>query len=217
MATASTQMIDKLAQDGAAVGKALEKLTAYVKENNSSAVASTVETLDKTYKVLAPRIEKWAREVLLKPPIFASEDDYKKIRAALTAITPKVVTSTKKMAEEIKANASAVVVKVVSGAVSEVLIKDAKMAQALTMVAQGNKGRAGPKEEGTKEYSHIHIGGNAKENLIFQPGKKLVLGVLNFHLDSENSKSQKEQTKKVASRSGAVVELKIINKEITRA
>ena len=75
-------------------------------------------------------------------------------------------------------------------------LRDKKLAQALKMGARGDKGRAGPKENGIKEYNHIHVGGNAKYNLLFQPNNKLILGTLNFHLDSSNSDLKKREIKK---------------------
>ena len=89
------------------------------------------------------------------------------------------------------------------------------MAQALKMVADGTKGRAGPADKDIKEYNHIHIGGNANYNLLFQPGKKLVLGTLDFHLDNSCSESQKKEIKKVAARGGGTVTLVISGDDIT--
>ncbi|MEO6298440.1 MAG: hypothetical protein ABIV25_13165 [Paracoccaceae bacterium] len=215
MPTASSQMIEKLAADGKVVTATLGKMKDYLDDAGDPPSKDAIEKLATQFAVFSPRIDKFAREIALKPPIFADEAAYELVRKLLTATMAGVAKTARVMAAEQAAAKLAVKVKVVSAAKSECLIKDKKMAQALKMVADGTKGRAGPADKDTKEYNHIHIGGNAKYNLLFQPGKKLVLGTLNFHLDSTCSDSQKKEIKKVAGRSGGTVTLVISGDEIS--
>ncbi|MBC7477131.1 MAG: hypothetical protein H7317_03440 [Pseudorhodobacter sp.] len=215
MPTASGQMIEKLDADGKVVKAALAKMKDYLDDAGEPDSKDAIEKLTTQFAVFSPRIDKFAREILLKPPIFADEAAYTLVRKLLTATMASVAKTAKVVAAEQAAAKLAVKVKVVSAAKSECLIKDKKMAQALKMVASGTKGRAGPAEKDVKEYNHIHIGGNARYNLLFQPGKKLVLGTLDFHLDTSCSDAQKKEIKKVAARSGGTVTLVISGDEIT--
>jgi len=216
MPTASGQMIDKLDADGKVVTAALAKMKDYLDDAGDPLSKDAIEKLIAQYAAFSPRIDKFAREILLKPPIFADEAAYTLVRKLLTATMASVVKTAKVVAAEQAAAKLVVKVMVVSAAKSECLIKDKKMAQALKMVATGIKGRAGPVEKDIKEYNHIHIGGNAKYNLLFQPGKKLVLGTLDFHLDSSCSEAQKKEIKKVAARGGGTVTLVISGDDISQ-
>jgi hypothetical protein len=118
-------------------------------------------------------------------------------------------------AEEEEDDEAGVTIKVVSSAKKEVLIRSEKMAQALRMVATGQAGRGAPKIDGVPECQHIHVGGNAKENLLFKKTGPVVLGVIDFHIESSNNKQQKEQVQKVAKRSGATITLRIDGKDIS--
>ena len=215
MPTASGQMIEKLSADGKVVTAALAKMEDYLDKVGDPPSKDAIEKLVAQFKLFSPRIDKFAKEAVLKPPIFADEAAYTLVRKLLTATMAGVAKTAKVVAAEQEAAKKAVKVKVVSAAKAECLIKDKKMAQALKMVADGTKGRAGPADKDTKEYNHIHIGGNAKYNLLFQPGKKLVLGTLDFHLDSSCSDAQKKEIKKVAGRSGGTVTLVINGDDIS--
>lgn len=215
MPTASGQMIEKLAADAKVVTTALGKMQDYLDKAGDPPSRAVIEKLADRFKVFSPRIDKFAKEITLKPPIFADETAYGAVRKLLTAVMADLAKAAKTVAAEQEAAKKAVKVKVVSAAKAECLIKDKKMAQALKMVADGTKGRAGPAEKDIKEYNHIHIGGNAKYNLLFQPGKKLVLGTLDFHLDSSCSEAQKKEIKKVAARSGGTVTLVISGDDIS--
>jgi hypothetical protein len=110
-----------------------------------------------------------------------------------------------------------VTVKVVSSAVADVNIKNAKMAQALRMVAEGQTGRAGPKVPGiTQPFQHIHIGGDASWNLLFRASGPLVLGTVEFHIEKTNNAQQKEEIKKVANRAGATATLQVDGDKISK-
>lgn len=209
MPSASTEMTVKLAQDFAAVGKALEGWQKYLKAADSPPSEAGIKKVQAAYDKIKPQIVKFAAGIKAKPPQFPDESDYKPRRKEVTAMTALAGKVDKMVKKEISEAKNEVTVQCVAAAKSELVGKDKKLAQALMMVARGDKGRSGPKEADIKEYNHIHIGGNAKYNLLFQPAKKLVLGTLNFHLDSSNSKSEKENIKKIAKRSGGAVTLKI--------
>lgn len=215
MPSASSDMIKKLATDAASVKAILAKLKADIAKLGESENEPAVTKLETAFGLINPQIEKFARDIDLKPPIFADEKPYGDRRKDLTGLTAVLAKVAKSVAAEVVAAKSEIIVEAVSAAESELVINDKKLAQALKAVARGDKGRAGPKEDGIKEYNHIHVGGNAKYNLLFQPGKKLVLGTIDFHIDSDNSKAQKEKVKKVAGRAGGKIKIAISGDTIT--
>jgi hypothetical protein len=216
MPTASVEMITKLATDAKAVSAALVKMQKQVAKIDDAETAPHVTTLQTKFDRLNQQIEKIERDAGRKPPILADESDYKNCRKILTNIVKFVQKTAKAVSNEASAAKNEITVQAVSSAEKELLIRDKKLAQALKAVARGDKGRTGPKADGVKQYNHIHIGGNAKDNLLFRPGKKLVLGTLGFHLDSSNSKSEIAKITKVASRSGSKVTLAINGDVITK-
>lgn len=216
MATASVAMITKLADDANAVDAALTKMQGQIDKVGLLKSAPLVSDIRGKFARVYPQLKKFARDAARSPMILVEEDVYKKARKILTnmiKVTQKVGRVVAKEVADIK---SEITVEIVSAAESEIYVNDKKLAQALKMVARGNSGRSGPKVDGIKEYSHIHVGGNAKYNLLFQPAKKLVLGTLNFHLDSSNSDSQKKKIKKVAARSGGKMTMAIRGDEIIK-
>jgi hypothetical protein len=164
-------------------------------------VAEKLEKLEPEVEKKFPGIKKLLEDVYDTDPSRTTVEDY-------AELAKKVAESVKEV-EKFRSTIKEITVKAVSAAKNELLGKDAKLAQALAMVARGDKGRTGPKAEGVKQYNHIHIGGNAKSNLLFQPATKLVLGVLDFHLETGLSDSNKKKIKDVAARSGGTVTLKI--------
>jgi hypothetical protein len=205
MPTASTSMIDKLAADGKVMSDALDKMQAALSKLKKPASQADLDKLVELFGKFNPRILKYAREVKQEPPIYAGEDDYKLVRKLLTAAMAQIPKVAKLVeADKKRAAAGPLEFKVDPLGAKEILKSKAlKLDQALEMVAIGEKGRSGPADKDVEKYSHIHIGGNAKQNLIFRPGKKLVLGILPFHLDNKCSKEEKEQIKEVAGRSGS--------------
>ena len=205
MPTASTSMIDKLAADGKVVDDALEKLKGMVVKLKKPASQDALDTLVKQFGLFNPRILKYAREVKQEPPIFADDDDYKLVRKLLTAVLGQLPKVAKLVSEDQKRAATgALKFKVDPEGAKELLKSKAlKLDQALEMVAIGERGRSGPADKDVEKYSHIHIGGNAKQNLVFQPAKKLVLGILQFHLDTKCSKEEKLEIKAMAARKGS--------------
>jgi len=216
MATASRDMIAKLENDAKAVQALLLKMRKQVDKIGDAVTEPHVTKLQDTFKRVYPQIEKFARDAARDPAILADEADYKNSRKNLTNIIKFVQKTAKAVAQEVATVKKEITVQAVSAAEGELLVNDKKLAQALKMVARGDKGRSGPAEDGIKKYNHIHVGGNAKDNLLFQPGKKLILGTLNFHLDSSNSKSQKAKIKAVAGRGGSKITLAINNDVITK-
>jgi hypothetical protein len=209
MATASSDMTTKLVTDFLAVGKLLASMQEFIQSVDNSPSEREVAKQQDAFDRMKGQIVSFAAGLKNKPPIFPPEAAYKDRRKDVTALAASVAKTAKVIAKEKESIENEVTVKAVSAAKSELVGKDKGMAQALTMVARGEKGRAGPKEEGVKQYNHIHIGGNAQSNLLFQPGSKLVLGVLDFHLEKGLDKGKIDKIKKVASRSGSAIILKI--------
>ncbi len=216
MATASIDMITKLDTDAKAVKALLAKMQKQVDKIDDAVTAPHVTKLQDSFNRANPQIEKFARDAARTPAILADEADYKNCRKILTNIIKFVQKTAKAVAKEAAAVKKEITIQAVSAAEGELLVNDKKLAQALKMVARGDKGRSGPAEDGIKKYNHIHVGGNAKDNLLFQPAKKLILGTLNFHLDSSNSKSQKAKIKAIAGRGGSKIMLAINNDVITK-
>ncbi len=216
MATASKDMIDKLTKDATAVDSALTKMEKQVEKLGLETSGPVVEQVRGKFDRENQQYQKFARDAERSPMILVEENTYKDARKVLTSImrvTQKVGKVVAKEASEVSKEPT---VEVVAAAESEIVGKDKKLAQALKMVARGDKGRSGPKESGIKKYSHIHVGGNARYNLLFQPAKKLVLGTLNFHLDSSNSDSQKKNIKTVAGRGGSKITVAIRGDKIVK-
>jgi len=117
--------------------------------------------------------------------------------------------------EKAKAAYKPVIVKAYTAARNELIGKDAKVCQALAAVVRGDKGRTGPKEKDVEQYNHIHIGGNANDNLLFKVQSRVVLGRLKFHLEKGLNDGKKKQIKNVAGRSGATIELTAVDGEVT--
>lgn len=209
MATASKDMITKLNNDATAVKTVLAKMQKKVDKMGDAVTGPHVAALQVKFGKVHPQIEKFARDAARDPAILAKEDDYKKCRKFLTNVIGFVQKTSKAVDKEVATLKNEITVQAVSSAEGELLVNDKKLAQALKMVARGDKGRSGPVEAGVKKYNHIHVGGNANDNLLFQPAKKLILGTLNFHLEAGNSKSQKAKIKSVAGRSGSKITLAI--------
>ena len=216
MATASVDMITKLATDADAVNGALTKMQAQIKSDGLSKSAPLVTDIRGKFDRVYPQFKKFARDAARSPKILVEEDVYKKARKILTnmiKVTQKVGRVVAKEAADVK---NEITLEVVGPAESEIVVQDKKLIQALKMVARGDKGRSGTIERGVPENCHIHVGGNAKYNLLFQPGKKLILGTINFHIESSNSDSQKKKVIKVAKRSGGKFTIAIRGDEIVK-
>lgn len=209
MATASSEMTLKLVADFRAVDKVLTDAAKFFKEVDDSPSEADVKKIQAVFDKIEPQITKFGAGITQKPPTFPPEDDYKKRRAEVTALLTAAAKVAKALQKEKEALKNEVTVKAVSSAKSELIGKDKGLAQALTMVARGEKGRSGPKVKGIKEYSHIHIGGNAQSNLLYQTGSRLVLGVIGFHMEKGLDDGKMKQIENVASRSGSTVVLKI--------
>lgn len=215
MPSASAQMIVALAKDSKAMGASLEKMQAHVKKLGEPDSAPVIEKLQAQYDKLKPAVDRFVRDLTLKPPLFADEDDYKASRKLNTGLMSLIEKAEKMVVKEAAEAKNEITIEAVATAKDELIGIDKKLAQALKAVARGDKGRAGPKDDDIDEYNHIHIGGNAKSNLVFQPGKKLILGVLSFHLDSTNNKAEKAKIKKVAGRGGGKITLVINGDDIS--
>lgn len=215
MPTASAQMIVALAKDAKAIEAALAKMQVHVKKLGEPDSAPVIEKLQGQFDKFKPAVDRFVRELSLKPPIFAGEDDYKASRKLITGLIGLIEKAEKMVTKEQAEAKNEITIEAVATAKDELIGTDKKLAQALKAVVRGDKGRAGPKEDDIDEYNHIHIGGNAKSNLVFQPAKKLILGILNFHLDSSNNKAEKAKIKKVAGRGGGKITLVINGDDIS--
>jgi len=213
MAFASASMVATLVKDLKPVEGKITKLKAYAKDYDQSTLLVGIAGLDVPLVKCKPRIEKWERELKLKPPIFPDNDDYKSVRGELTKLIGQAEGLEKKMVAEKKIFDGAVTVKVVGAAKDEILGKDKALAQALSAVARGDKGRSSPKTDDLPALYHIHIGGNASDNLVFNPSKKLILGRIPFHMDKTMNDSKKAKVKKVCERSSGTFTALVLNKE----
>ena len=85
-------------------------------------------------------------------------------------------------------------------AVSEIAGSDAVLAKAVTMVFnQSARGRTAP---GTTNVNHIHVGGNAQLNLLFDAVSYTVLGLVNGHMEKNMPSSVRNEADKVTKRFG---------------
>ncbi len=76
---------------------------------------------------------------------------------------------------------------------------DKLLAKALRSVFAGTGGgRSSP----DSSLEHIHIGGVANRNLVFDPASRVVLGIVDFHMESGMNKGQKKQVENVEGRLG---------------
>ena len=90
--------------------------------------------------------------------------------------------------------------KVHVAAVNEILGNDKVLAKAVTMVFnQSARGRTAP---GTTNVNHIHVGGNAQLNLLFDAVSYTVLGLVNGHMDKNMSPTVSNQASTVTARFG---------------
>ena len=91
MAFASASMVATLVKDLKPVEGKITKLKAYAKDYDQSTLLVGIAGLDVPLVKCKPRIEKWERELKLKPPIFPDNDDYKSVRGELTKLIPDLV------------------------------------------------------------------------------------------------------------------------------
>ncbi|WP_293935615.1 hypothetical protein [Iodobacter sp.] len=101
-------------------------------------------------------------------------------------------------------------------AVAEIEGSDAQMAQAVRMVF--NKTADGRSAPGTSGINHIHVGGNAQLNLLFDLASATILGVVNGHMDGQMKPAIRTESIKVASRKGgATVQMKVSGNAVSQA
>ena len=214
MPTASVQMTQKLVDDFADAQEKLEGLEEHLEAAEDTPSASAIQKQQADFKKIQAQIEKFEDGLGKKPVELPDEKAYKDRRKDVTKLIADLSSTAKAVEKEIASAPKEVTIKAVTAAKGELLGKDAALAQALSKVARGEKGRTGPKGDDVEQFNHIHIGGNANKNLLFRPGSKLVLGVLEFHLEKGISDSNKKKIKTVANRSGGPIILKISGDEV---
>jgi hypothetical protein len=98
-------------------------------------------------------------------------------------------------------------------AVAEIEGTSAVMAQAVKMVF--NRTAAGRTAPVTTNINHIHVGGNAQLNLLFDSLTATVLGVVNGHMDSTMSPTVSAAAARVARRrGGTTVRVRVTGSEV---
>lgn len=103
--------------------------------------------------------------------------------------------------------------KAAKDALSEIRGRDAKMAQAVRMVF--NETAGGRTAPGTTGIKHIHVGGNANLNLLFKG--KVVLGIVNGHMDRTMSPSVRSEADTVAGRARqTTVDIEVEGNEVRK-
>lgn len=89
---------------------------------------------------------------------------------------------------------------VVKAAVDDLVGKDPDLAGAVRMVFNKTaKGRTAP---GTTSVNHIHVGGNAQLNLLFDTVTYTVLGLVNGHMEKGMSPTVSNEANRVMQRLG---------------
>ncbi len=208
MPTASPDMIKKLAQDAKAIEDALAKLATYLKATPGSTAKAPIETLSAQFDRVYPQVVKFARDAARSPKILCDEEEYKARRKDITKIATFVQKTAKAVAKEKKSASKNIEIACLSSAKRDFIGGSKKLAQALKIAAAG-RGRTGPKEKGVKEYLHVHVGGNARENLLYRKNGPTALGIIPFHIESTNNDTQKKKVKDMAGASGGTVTLVI--------
>jgi hypothetical protein len=101
-------------------------------------------------------------------------------------------------------------------AVAEIEGSSPQMAQAVRMVFNNTAdGRSAP---GTSGINHIHVGGNAQLNLLFDSANGTILGIVNGHMESQMKASLHTEANKVSSRKGgATVKMKVSGNTVSQA
>ncbi|MEN0056788.1 MAG: hypothetical protein AAGC65_24130 [Mucilaginibacter sp.] len=105
---------------------------------------------------------------------------------------------------------------VVAGAVSEVQGHDVAMANTLRMIFNRTaNGRTAP---GTTGVNHIHVGGNAQLNILFDATTYVVYGIVNGHMDAKMSSSIRNQADRVLARRNqlSLVEMRVVGSHVSR-
>ncbi|MFL4470922.1 hypothetical protein ACERZ8_13920 [Tateyamaria armeniaca] len=233
MATASDDMVAQLYTHGKAAKSKMGTLAAHVKTHKKSPNAQKIVDTGVAFRKIMTEVERFHDDMQKKPPALPEESAYKSIRAALTKIISVIVKLEKAIgkeeddqddndvepapeaAPEPEPQSGVTEVECYSAARKELVGTDAKLAQALVQIATGVPGRTGPKDKDVPKFNHIHIGGNAKNNVLFQPNTRVVLGIIDFHIEKSNNKQQKEAVKKVAERSGAKTTLKVEGSKVS--
>lgn len=141
----------------------------------------------------------------------AFPDEGRATEAHIQQVAEKIddILKVQKQEEETKVDTG----KVVKDAWDEVKGRDAKMAQAVRMVITGTaRGRTAP---GTTGIKHIHVGGNAKLNLLFKDD--LVLGIVNGHLDNKMPPTARSEADSVAGRvRQTTVDIQVVGNEVKK-
>lgn len=106
--------------------------------------------------------------------------------------------------------------KAAKDALDEIKGKDKKMAQAVRMVIDNTAdGRSAP---GATGINHIHVGGNARLNLLFHKSSRLVLGVVNDHMDSKMAPATRSEIDRVVGRkTGSKVDIEVDGDTVKKA
>ena len=240
MATASTSMIAQLGKNLSAVKDTVATLSAHAKARKDSAIHQKILDACMDYRRIAVQVKQFADDAKQGNPVFPDEALFKQTRDALRhnitlIIKLDKIAKAEKAAgkeeededtdavapaeaeEQEEATSDVITVECYSKARNELIGTDAKLAQALKMVARGEKGRSGPKVDGAKQFKHIHIGGVATDNLLFQANSDggVVLGRIDFHMHIALNKAEKKRIKDVAGRSGTTVTLTIDGNRIS--
>ncbi len=83
---------------------------------------------------------------------------------------------------------------------AEIVVNDAALAGALRMVFNGTAG--GRTSPNNRAINHIHIGGNANYNLLFNNQTNVALGTVQFHMDANMTGGQRNTVTTIEARDG---------------
>jgi hypothetical protein len=104
-------------------------------------------------------------------------------------------------------------------AAEEIVAGGLDIAQALRMIFGGTASGRTPR--GTSGVNHIHVGGNAQLNILFDTSNNRVLGLVHGHMDDKMSPPIRKEAEEVTSRKGTSVSsdvaIRVVGDLITRA
>lgn len=197
--TISQNMIDNVKRDHTAAGKSLTSCTtnlAKIKEmygvtKNKDAVKTANDDLAARLKEIGNLTAGKSEEV----------KDYKPVREKVTTLMNTAAKLEKAVAAElVEAQKLGLLPHglVHEAAIAEIGTDSALMAEVKKVFEASAGGRSAP----NTSVKHIHVTGSGKKSLLFDPDKKMVLGVVNGHMEKGMPPTVASQAEKVTARKG---------------
>lgn len=211
MATASQDMTQKLVKDAKQAESDIAELEKYLDaaedhdKEKPKGPCQAIERLIKDYNKVAQQVAKFERGLKAKPLSLPDEKDYKNLRKTITNAAKFIDMTQKNVKKEAAEKKKDVEIQCIASAKGDFIGGNTQKAMCAALkTALANRGRTGPKKDGVDEFLHIHVAGS-KVNVLHR--KKVLLGTVDFHIDSGNNKQQIKAVEKVAKASGSKVTL----------